>query len=115
MTWSSVSYFKPSAQKFEQVWTSQVWTSQVFGFEKALLFYQEICFSFFTNGYVNFRKMLLYMKRQSFYKINLESFKLPRSVFSKLEISMVLMDFFVVSFKWNLIFELPWQVGMVLQ
>ena len=51
------------------------------------------------------------MERRSSYKIKLESFKLPRSVFSRLEISMV--ELFVVSFKWNLFFELPWQVGMV--
>ena len=55
------------------------------------------------------------MERQSFYKIKLDSFKLPRAVFSRLQISMVLMEFFVISFKWNLFFEMLWYVGMVLQ
>ena len=77
--------------------------------KKCFCFYQEICFSFLPMGHVNFRKMqiLLYMERRSSYKIKLESFKLPRSVFSRLEIFMVLMEFFVVSFKWNLLIELP--------
>ena len=49
-------------------------------------------------GHVKFRKMqiILYVERGSFFKIKLESFKLPRSVFSKLEISMVLIELFVV-------------------
>ena len=41
------------------------------------------------------------MECRSFYKMKLKSIKLPRSVFSRLEISMVLMEFFVVSFKWS--------------
>ena len=41
------------------------------------------------------------MECRSFYKIKLKSIKLPRSVFSRLEISMVLMEFFVVPFKWS--------------
>ena len=39
------------------------------------------------------------MERQSSYKIKLESFKFPRSVFSRQEISMVLIEFLVVSVK----------------
>ena len=49
--------------------------------------------------------------------IKLESFKLPRSVFSRLKISMVLMEVFVVSCKWNFflgIFSSSWQVRMTL-
>ena len=34
------------------------------------------------------------MERQSFKKIKFESFKLPKSVFSRLEISMALMGIF---------------------
>ena len=48
------------------------------------------------------------MERRSSYKIKLESFKLARLVFSRLEKFTVLMEFFMVSFKWNLFFELPW-------
>ena len=57
--------------------------------KKCFCFYQEISFSFFTNGECKFYKdgnSILYMERQSSYKIKLESFKLPRSVFSRLEI-----------------------------
>ena len=48
------------------------------------------------------------MERGSFYKIKLELFKFPRSLFCWLEIFMVLMEFFMVSFKWDLFFELLW-------
>ena len=47
------------------------------------------------------------MERRSSYKIKLESFKLPRSVFSRLKISMILKEFLVVFFlqvavvSWN--------------
>ena len=34
-------------------------------------------------------------------------------MFSRLEISMVLMKLPVISFKWNLFFELPWSVRML--
>ena len=47
------------------------------------------------------------MVRRSSYKIKLQSFKLPRSVFSRLEISMVLMGFFAESFPQNPYFKLP--------
>ena len=36
------------------------------------------------------------MERRSFFKVKIESFKLTRSVFSSLEISMVLIELFVV-------------------
>ena len=36
------------------------------------------------------------MERRSFFKMKLESFKSPRSMFSKLQISMVLIELFVV-------------------
>ena len=39
------------------------------------------------------------MERQSSYKIKFESFKLPRSIFSRLEISMFLMGFFCGTFE----------------
>ena len=56
---------------------------------------------FVPMGHLNFRKMqiLLYMEKPTSYKIKLESFKLPRSVFSRLEISMVLIELFVLSFQ----------------
>ena len=47
------------------------------------------------------------MERESSHKIKLESFILPRSVFSRLEIFMVVMKFFVIFFKSNLFFESP--------
>ena len=53
------------------------------------------------------------MEKRSSYKIKLESFKLPRSLFSRLEIFMVLMELLVVSFKWKFFFELQWYFGMV--
>ena len=53
------------------------------------------------------------MEKQSPYKIKLESFKLPRSLFSRLEIFMVLMELLVVSFKWKFFFELQWYLGTV--
>ena len=65
------------------------WASQIFGFEKCFSFHQDICFSIFC-------KWGMKQKRQSFFKIKLESFKLPKSVFHRLEISMVLTELFVV-------------------
>ena len=60
------------------------------------------------------------MERRSSYKIKLESFKLPRSVFSSLEISIVLMEFFdgifqcliLKIFLFNGIFSLSCLVSM---
>ena len=49
--------------------------------------------------------------------IKLESFQLPRSVLSRLEISVVLMDVFVVSFKLNFFLGISsslWKVRMTL-
>ena len=83
--------------------------------KKCFCFLQEVCFSFFKNGACKFQKDVnrIYKERQSSFKIKLQSFKLPRSVFSILEISMILIELFVVSFKWNLFFELPWEIGML--
>ena len=58
------------------------------------------------------------MERRSSYKIKLESFKILRLLFSRLEISMILLELkieyqkwnlelFMLYFKWNLFFELP--------
>ena len=59
--------------------------------KKCFCFYQEICFSFFTIEACRFQRDVnsIYFT----YKIKLESLKLPRSVFSRLEIFMVLMNF----------------------
>ena len=66
--------------------------------KKCFCFHQDVCFSFFYKLHVNFRKtsIVLYMKRRSFFIIKLQSFKLRRSVFSRLEISKVLIALFVV-------------------
>lgn len=50
------------------------------------------------------------MERRTFFKIKLESFNLPGSVFSRLIIKELT---FRGIFKWNLFFELAWKVGMV--
>ena len=54
--------------------------------------------------HVDFRKMSIvsYKEIRSFFQIKFVSFKLPRSVFSRLEISMVLMEFFAATFEYNL-------------
>ena len=48
------------------------------------------------------------MERRSFVYIKFELSRLPRSVFRRLNISMVLTDFFAISFKWNLFLKLQW-------
>ena len=63
--------------------------------KKCFCFYQEICFSFFINGACKFYNDVnsVIHESQSFYEIKLLSFKLPKSVFSRLEMSTVLMEF----------------------
>ena len=70
---TSLSVFNEETQK-----PSFSWASQIFGFEKCFCFHQDICFSFFANGACKFWKdidIVLYMKRRSFLKMKLESFK----------------------------------------
>ena len=75
------------------------WACRVFGFEKCFCFHQNICFSFFANGACKSQKdvnVVLHMKKRLFFKIKPESFKLPKSMFSRIEISMVFIELFVV-------------------
>ena len=69
-------------------------------------------FVFVKMGHVKFwfRKILktLYMERRSSHKTKLGSVKLLRSVFRRLKISMILMEFLLEPFKWNLFLELLW-------
>ena len=81
------------------------WTSQIFGFKKVPLFLSRNMFQFFNNSVYKFQKDV---NKKTIIQIKLESFKLPRSMFIRLEISTVLMKLFVVSFKWNLFFEMLW-------
>ena len=80
------------------------WTSQIFGFKKMLLV--------FIREYVlviyQYLIEILERCKKTIIQVKLESSELPRSVFSRLEISTDLMEFFVISFKRNLFFELPW-------
>ena len=41
------------------------------------------------------------MERRSIFKIKFDSFKPPRSVFSRLKTPLTLIQFFVVSVTWN--------------
>ena len=84
-------------------------------FKKCFCFYQEICFSFVTNAICKFQKDInsVIHWQMIILKITINSFKLLRSVFSRLEISIVLMEFFTVFFKWNIFFELPWSFWKV--
>ena len=89
--------------------------------EKMFLFLSgNLSFSFFhtntpckcwkdVNSIKHGKKIILLIK--------LESFQLPRSVLSRLEISVVLMDVFVVSFKLNFFLGISsslWKVRMTL-
>ena len=89
--------------------------------EKCFYFYREIYLLVFfhtntackcwkdVNSITHGKKIILLIK--------LESFQLPRSVLSRLEISVVLMDVFVVSFKLNFFLGISsslWKVRMTL-
>ena len=82
--------------------------------KKCFCFYQEIYLLVFSHQYackvwkdgisiIHGKTIILLIK--------LGSFQSPRSVFSRLQISMVLMEVFVVSCKWNFflgIFSSSW-------
>ena len=69
-----------------------------------LLLSGNLSFSFFTNAAYKFWKDVnSIIHGKTIILLNqAESFQLPRSVFSRVEISMVLMDVFVVFCNWNL-------------